>query len=451
VFLTIAMSGLVAWKVALGIPVALARRVHDLGISGALLLLPALLVIVPYLIVQREIGLKRSLVDWATTPANFLASPAHLPSYVLSVLGGARINEIADAFLFPGYLPLVLAALVLVPFSRKIPEAPAPQRASAIWARVAVVLELAMVGALAIAVYVTMVGRIRLRIGDVLLLSARDAWRPWLLLAAAAVLRVILTRRVPFDGPGRVARWRGTFARWRASQRGSATGFYVLLTTVAVLISIGPPLGLWPLVYWLPGFNFIRAPSRFTILALLGLAVLAGTGFERLRTRLSPTTGRVLAVALAAALVAEFAAVPLTTTPYRLRIPAVDRWLLHQPGPFAVAEMPAPGLRGALPEPRLQTVYMLHSTAHWQKTVHGHSGIEPRLHTELYSRLRTFPDEHSLRALARFGVRYVVVHEDMYPADQWAAVDARIQAVPDWLRLEHRSGAGRVYSLHYAK
>jgi hypothetical protein len=39
----------------------------------------------------------------------------------------------------------------------------------------------------------------------------------------------------------------------------------------------------------------------------------------------------------------------------------------------------------------------------------------------------------------------------MYPADQWAAVDARIQAVPDWLRLEYRSGAGRVYSLHYAK
>jgi hypothetical protein len=42
---------------------------------------------------------------------------------------------------------------------------------------------------------------------------------------------------------------------------------------------MGPPLGIWPLVYWLPGLNFIRVPSRFTILALLGLAVLAAFGF----------------------------------------------------------------------------------------------------------------------------------------------------------------------------
>jgi len=96
-------------------------------------------------------------------------------------------------------------------------------------------------------------------------------------------------------------------------------------------------------------------------------------------------------------------------------------------------------------------LYMLHSTAHWQKTVHGQSGIEPRSHTELYREMKEFPREESLRALARFGVGYIVVHEDMYPADQWPEIDARIQAVPQWLRLEHRSGAGRVYSLHYGE
>jgi hypothetical protein len=160
-----------------------------------------------------------------------------------------------------------------------------------------------------------------------------------------------------------------------------------------------------------------------------------------------PSAARAAAILAGAALVAEFAAIPLVPVPYRLEIPSADRWLAMQPGTFAIAEMPAPVTRGTLPQPRLQTVYMLHSTAHWQKTVHGHSGIEPPQHAELYAQLTGFPDERSLQALARFGVRYVVVHEDLYPAEQWKEVDARLSAMPDRLRLEYRSGSGRVYSL----
>jgi len=28
--------------------------------------------------------------------------------------------------------------------------------------------------------------------------------------------------------------------------------FYALLTMVSVWLALGPPIGLWPLVYWLP-------------------------------------------------------------------------------------------------------------------------------------------------------------------------------------------------------
>ncbi len=360
VFLAVAFAGLIAWRLASGMPLALPRRLRDLGATGAILLLPAVLVIVPYAIVQDEVGLKRPYTDqWSSNPASFLASPAHVPSLVLSALGGARIRETADAFLFPGYLPFLLGVLLVLPR------------------------------------------------GD-----------------QSAMLT-----------PSNRARARGT--AW----------FYVALTVVSVLLAIGPPFSLWRFVYWMPGFNFIRAPSRFTILALLGLAVLAGMGFDRLRSRLTPPHARLAAGLVGAALVAEFAAVPLISVPYQLEIPSADRWLALQPGRFAIAEMPAPGIRGSLPTPRLQTLYMLHSTAHWQKTIHGQSGIEPKQHTELYAQLIAFPDERSLQALERFGVRYVVVHEDLYPAGQWEGVEARIRSVPDRLVLGYRSGAGRVYSL----
>ncbi len=355
VFLTVASAGLTAWRLASGMPLALPRRLRDLGAAGAILLLPAVLVTVPYAIVQDEVGLKRPYTEeWSSNPASFLASPAHVPSFVLSVLGGARIRETADAFLFPGYLPLLLAALLVLP--------------------------------------------------------------------------------------------RGLPAADRSRERATAS-FYVALVGVSLLLAIGPPFSLWRFVYWMPGFNFIRAPSRFTMLALLGLAVLAGMGFDRLRSRLPPARARLAAILACAALVAEFTAVPLVSVPYRLEIPSADRWLALQPGRFAIAEMPPPGIRGSLPTPRLQTVYMLHSTAHWQKTIHGQSGIEPRQHTELFSQLLGFPDERSLQALERFGVRYLVVHEDLYPRGEWEGVEARIQSMPDRLALEYRSGEGRVYSL----
>src|SRR5262249_40601984 len=115
----------------------------------------------------------------------------------------------------------------------------------------------------------------------------------------------------------------------------NATVFYGFLTLFSLWLSIGPPLGLWPLVYWLPGFNFIRVPARFTLLAMLGLAVVAGSGFERLFAGFTTPKRAVAAIIAGALLVAEFAAIPVATAPYRVEIPEIDRWLDGQPKPFA--------------------------------------------------------------------------------------------------------------------
>ena len=227
---------------------------------------------------------------------------------------------------------------------------------------------------------------------------------------------------------------------WADWFRGSRTAFYLLLTIVCISLATGAS-GLWRFVYWLPGLNFIRGPSRFMILGLLGIAVLAGVGFDRVIRRLPRARQRWAAVAVGALLVAEFAAIPYKGVAYQLAIPAVDEWVAQQPKPFSVAEVPVTRSE------RYHSNYMLHSMAHWQKTVHGFSGIVPPLHEELYDQLRSFPSEESLRNLARLGVTYVIVHSSWFTPEERSSLEARLPAFESWLKLEYMDGDSRVYTI----
>jgi hypothetical protein len=140
-------------------------------------------------------------------------------------------------------------------------------------------------------------------------------------------------------------------------------------------------------------------------------------------------------------LVVECAAVPLPVSPYAVTYGGVDRWLDSQPKPFAIAEVPV-GL-----SLRYQSNYMLHSMAHWQKTVHGYSGLTSGLHEHLYDLLRSFPDDESVAALRSIRVQYVVVHTNGYEPEEWPAVAARLAAFRSALRLVHEEQDGRVYAL----
>src|SRR5262249_34689301 len=110
VFLGVAAAALIVSHVIGGAPIAPARRAGDFGVAGALLLLPSLLIVPPYLTVQSVMGLRRSLDD-AISFASFLESPTYVHSYLLSLAPMLRIVENAQAELFPGILPIVLAAI----------------------------------------------------------------------------------------------------------------------------------------------------------------------------------------------------------------------------------------------------------------------------------------------------------------------------------------------------
>jgi hypothetical protein len=204
---------------------------------------------------------------------------------------------------------------------------------------------------------------------------------------------------------------------------------------------------LWPAVYWLPGLNFIRAPSRFTLLTVLGLGVLAGIGFDRLSSRLTPRRRLIAASVTGVLLVAEFAAVPFDLVPFRVEPPAVERWLAEQPAPFVVAEVPVGNPRNYGQWEQREADFMLHSTAHWQKTVHGYSGFRSARHSALFAELAEFPTEQGLQHLHELGVTDLVVHTDLYPPGDWPVVERRIAAFDGWLTLRHVEGEGRVYAL----
>ncbi len=366
VFLLFAMAALTAWRVALGEQVDLRRRIRDFGLVGVLLLLPAVLLVVPYRIVQQDIGLRRILdetwwKDWRGPALSFVASPAHVPRFIASRFVSLKVIDQARAYLFPGIIPLILAGLALWPM--------APG-------------------------------------------SSRTFER-------------------------RLSAWQA----WREAHRRDAALFYAALALGTLWLSAGAPVGPWPWLYSLPGFSFIRVPSRFTILSLLCLAVLAAFGFDRLATRFGPRQRTWLAAVLGAAMAAEFAMMPLRTVPYAMEIPAVDRWLDTLPKPFVIAELP-------FSTERDQTTYMLHSTAHWQRTLNGYTGFRPPLHEELYPVIRRFPSRASLEALARLGVNYVVVHGERYREGQWPAVQDAAAKMADWLTLVHADGQARVYRLH---
>ena len=445
VFLALAAAALFGYRVMLGEPLALGTRLRDVGAVGALLLAPVVLMVVAYARVQAEMELKRTLADWLVVrPASFLASPTYVHNFLLErLLPDAQINQNADAYLFPGYLPLLLAAVALL---WPAPAAPGLSRQSSRWTRAALAADIAFLASATFAVVVSIGGPVRLKLGTVVIFSARESWRAWSAAAVSGAVRLAIARRAPFQAVPRIVDVVKGFTRWLAGRRRDATLFYLLLVLVSVGLSIGPPFGLWPFVYWLPGFNFIRAPSRFMLLAVLGLSVLAGVGFDRVSMRLAASARLAVAAIVAALIVAEFA-VPLGSTAYHAEIPLADRWLAQQPKPFVVAEVPLPAPRRVWEFEKRQSEYMLHSMAHWQKTVHGWSGLQPPNQLELYYQLTGFPDEDSLRSLMQFRVDYVVVHTDLYQPGEWAQVERRMAAFQGWIELRYSDNAGRVYAL----
>jgi hypothetical protein len=112
-------------------------------------------------------------------------------------------------------------------------------------------------------------------------------------------------------------------------------------TVAAIQAGVGLPLP-YRLLEQIPAANVARVPARFALLVTLCLAVLAGCALaplvERVRGSARPWVRTTLAVALAAALLAEQLAVPYQLTP--VTVPAFYQQLAQDAGDGAVLELP---------------------------------------------------------------------------------------------------------------
>ena len=129
-FLLLALATLVVYAAALGRLPSPVRLLRDLGWAGGAFALVNVLMVVPYARAQRDVGLHRTIgavYDWAPNAWSFLASPAHVQQLLLGLVPGLQQQvEKASAYMFPGWLPLLLALLVLALPSPRREDAPLP-------------------------------------------------------------------------------------------------------------------------------------------------------------------------------------------------------------------------------------------------------------------------------------------------------------------------------------
>jgi hypothetical protein len=184
---------------------------------------------------------------------------------------------------------------------------------------------------------------------------------------------------------------------------------YGTLAAIALWASFGPAAGLYRVLFHLPAFSFLRAPSRFGLIVVLGLAVPASIALRGILGRI-PSRWRALGAAIAVvAAVTDLTVIPI-------------RWYgaPDLPAPYArlaqsrrapIAEFPFYGDRIAFP---LHTQYMLFSTSHWMPLVNGYSDVIPLDFREAAAVLDGFPSTDAFTMLARHRVRYIAIHWDMY-------------------------------------
>jgi len=212
--------------------------------------------------------------------------------------------------------------------------------------------------------------------------------------------------------PGFIAVILGTVGLALASRRREdreTALLYGSLGVLALWASFGPRAVLYRILYYLPTFSFLRAPSRLGLVVTMVLALFACVTLRALLERL-PSTARTIAGALAvAAAIADVAVFPIRWE-RAPAIPAGYAELAHH-ARATLADFPFYGERIAFP---LHAQYMLFSTAHWLPLVNGYSDVIPADFRRDAPILDSFPSPEAFAALARHRVRYIAVHWDMY-------------------------------------
>jgi hypothetical protein len=283
--------------------------------------------------------------------------------------------------------------------------------------------------------------------GDTVMIQNADRF-----LAALAVLVLTLVALVP---------------RARAFVRGapqSAFGFFACMLGASAMLALGPRLmaagrfiGLGP-YYWLyryvPGFDGLRVPARYEMIAALALAVLAGFGAAAIVAKWRAFGFAIIGVA-SVAILAEAWIVPMRTNlqltpvnyalePDRLatgrHVSPIYRFLRDAPDRVVLAEFP-------FGDPAYDILATFYAGYHRRPILNGYSGFFPKSYELRQKVLGGIPadPEASSRALRSYGATYALVHEEAFVEHRGREVS--IGLVQAGARLVMTDGGDKLFAL----
>jgi hypothetical protein len=409
------------------------RTAWAAGAGGVALALGLAPVALPFFTTRRELQLERGVNDAIDRSADVLSYVSTAGTWVGRLVHFRYGHETT---LYPGLVALGLAALGtawLWTSRRTEPATGWPERLVA-WAVAASVL----VGVLTTATQ----GRIGLG----------SAWTrlPPLTVCGVALLGCLLLR----DALAGWRRWRAglgvrrlTAGEWVSTLAAMGLAAWLLSLGPVVTIAnhrIGPGLYAWLHPYVLP-LRAIRGTTRFGLLVLLVVALLAGLGVAWLWARLPAGRRRLAITALLAGLTLDYVHQPQRYQRIDDWTRPVDAVLRDDPDDVAVLEW-------RLGNPGIDVDAKLRSIAHRKRVVNGFSGFAFGFHRRLSGLLEEatppFASSAAQTALRQiYPLRYLLLRE---PARRWPD-RPRGAAIADrsggFLRFRGSHGADDLYEI----
>ena len=301
--------------------------------------------------------------------------------------------------LFPGFTAALLVLVLLIHVfwkSERLTRMP----------RTAVVLLVAAVVFFAVGLSPLLFGPWSIAFGGFTLVSVHVASKPLSIGGMLLVAGMMLVPRFP--------------NAWR---RRSPLMFYVLAMGLMYLLCFGPrpqflgaPImarGPYSLLMLLPGYDAVRVPARFAMLAALCLSVVAALAFRRMTARTGQATRLVLAGIVACGVIVDSAIgeMPLKALPLRL-----TSFESLPPG-VAVMELP-------LGDPSGDVVAMFRGMYYRRPVVNGYSGFFPLSYAVLRHGLE-MRDPQIFDYLTTWGPLVVLVDSARDPEAAWTMQLAR--------------------------
>jgi hypothetical protein len=190
----------------------------------------------------------------------------------------------------------------------------------------------------------------------------------------------------------------GVWRHWRSDAQPLVRASLALAVT-GTLLSLGPEgiRSLYALLHDnVYGFQAIRAPARFAVIGMLGLALLGALGLRAARAR-----SAVLAWALIAMSMLEYVNLPLPLAAAPPLSTEVGQWLKTAPAAGPVLHLP-------LTIDLENTPFMVQSLEHGRPIVNGYSGQRPAFYSAVVESLADMPSAQALATLRELEVKYVV-------------------------------------------